>query len=639
MNTGCTTLPLSTAHATYGETGHTHTSKDWDRRNQPRDPADVLYSGSKVRIDAPLSVPTSTINWWPYPPWGQSTVSLTPSVTTTASISPSPVAVLSSSPPASTTTTSSLETTSSPSSSPAPSSTVISVTATPPATSLPSRPEVNATAHSRFNPLYLIPVFVAVGLLLGALSGLLGYRWYLRRLARKGGDSGRRWKGSFISGPPYVPMRDLSHNAGGTEESSSNPVGSPSKYTRHGARYATRAWLSSVTGTGSRRASTRSTVPPPSEDTIGAAASSHSRPTTTSRSLARSRGSTISATSPSDVENSRRDYTRNTSIRRNLLGRMQRGSDRSPRGVTRDPSRRTTQTYLSTASAYSGTHASDSLSPSAVPSSAPNTEWEPGSGFRIIVENNTTPRPPTTTTTTTATDHSSASASLSGLPGRTNAWDSGEALRQAVNTHPGERWLAWTRSWVSNPPPSGEEDRFTAVPTRRSNAHPKGAEMLLRSPPQVTSSPLQSTLTFSPRPQPQPELPAHSITTNGKKNNKRQTLPLQAPDRARAAAPQPQPQTNNAAGRGTSSASSIVPEGGGHGTPAMRYAARHTALSRVEDILAHSYSSRDLLPPDSPNAFGANMPAPASLEDIAWAAGIEHRLAVASAASASADKG
>ena len=57
----------------------------------------------------------------------------------------------------------------------------------------------------------------------------------------------------------------------------------------------------------------------------------------------------------------------------------------------------------------------------------------------------------------------------------------------------------------------------------------------------------------------------------------------------------------------------------------MRFAARHTALSRVEEILAHSYSSRDLSH-DSPNAFGAT---PGSLDDIAWAAGIEQRLAVA----------
>jgi hypothetical protein len=80
-------------------------------------------------------------------------------------------------------------------------------------------------------------------------------------------------------------------------------------------------------------------------------------------------------------------------------------------------------------------------------------------------------------------------------------------------------------------------------------------------------------------------------------------------------------------------ARSIVPEGGGHGKPAMRYAARHAALSRVEEIPAHSYGARDLVPPDSPNAFGARQ---ASLEDIAWAAGIEHRLAVAASASASA---
>jgi hypothetical protein len=57
----------------------------------------------------------------------------------------------------------------------------------------------------------------------------------------------------------------------------------------------------------------------------------------------------------------------------------------------------------------------------------------------------------------------------------------------------------------------------------------------------------------------------------------------------------------------------------------MRYAARHAALSRVEEILVHSYSGRDLAP-DSPNAFGAS---PSSLDDIAWAGGIEQRLAAA----------
>jgi len=250
---------------------------------------------------------------------------------------------------------------------------------------------------------------------------------------------------------------------------------------------------------------------------------------------------------------------------------------------------------------YSGTHSGDSFDSNPEPTSASplrdDTEWVPGSGFRIVEETISSP---------SATDHSS----LSGLPGRTTAWDNGEALRQAVDTHPGERWLAWTRSWASSPPhPGDSEDRFTVAPSRRIAQEKKDVDMLLRSPPQVTSSPLESTLTFSPK----PEYSARPATDG---NNKRD---LRGTARSRTAL--------QAAGRGTSSASSIT-LGDGHGTPAMRYAARHTALSRVEEILANSYSSRDLAP-GSPNAFGA---APASLEDIAWAAGIEQRLAMGTSA-------
>jgi hypothetical protein len=63
---------------------------------------------------------------------------------------------------------------------------------------------------------------MAVGVLLGGLFGLLSNWWYSWCLAHKGGNGGGRWKDSIISGPPYVPMRDLSHIAGGTEESPSN---------------------------------------------------------------------------------------------------------------------------------------------------------------------------------------------------------------------------------------------------------------------------------------------------------------------------------------------------------------------------------------------------------------------------------
>lgn len=594
-----TAWALNNDHVTFGKNKNIHGPRDYDGTNQPRDlqqPTHILNAENRAGIDVPLPVSSSTtsINWWPYPPWGQSTVSPTPPGTLTPSLSSS-VAVVLASPPAF--TTSPLAATPSLNLSATPSVTVFSVAAPAPATSLPSRPEVHVTTHPSFNPVYLIPVFVAVGLLLGALSGLLGYRWYLRRQARKGGNGNGTWRTTtLIPGPPYVAMHDPGHSTEGVQEASLTTIGSPSKYTRHGARA---SWLPSITRTGLRRASMRSTVPPSHEGTTSASASSHLRPLSHSPTRARSRESAIPLDSLSDEENTHHGSTRITPIRRSILGRLQR-PDRSARSVSRDPSQRTTRTYLSTASAYSGTHPGESRSPSAVPSSTPpshdtNTEWVPGSGFRIVVEEAISGPPPSTT------DQPSASS----LPGRTSAWDSGEALLQAVDTHPGERWLAWTRSWASSPP-LPNKDRFTAVPSRRSTQEKKNVEVLLRSPPQVTSSPLQSTLTFSP----QPEWPSQPAN-NGSKSKQY----LEAPVRTRPALQ---------AARGNSDASSIV-QGDGHGTPAMRYAARHGALSRVEEILAYSYSSRDLAP-NSPNAFGA---APASLGDIAWAAGIEQRLASA----------
>ncbi|KAI9507064.1 hypothetical protein F5148DRAFT_1208285, partial [Russula earlei] len=112
------------------------------------------------------------------------------------------------------------------------------------------------------------------------------------------------------------------------------------QHTRHGASHATRTWLSSLAGTSSDRTSTRSDAPTTRESTAGVTASSNSRPSSASPTLARSRGSTIS---PSDEEISRHDFTRN-------ISRLQRVPVRSARGVSRDPSRRTARTYPSSAS-------------------------------------------------------------------------------------------------------------------------------------------------------------------------------------------------------------------------------------------------------------------------------------------------
>jgi len=382
-------------------------------------------------------------------------------------------------------------------------------------------------------------------------------------------------------------------------------LGSPSKYAYHGAPHKVNTWLSSVSPASSLRASLRTAVPLSRESTAAASGPSHFSSAGSTRT--RSRGSTISPVSSSDGKASRYDFTRNASIRRAILSRLQPVPDRSKRGVLREPTRRTARTYQTLGSVYSGTHSGDSFDSNPEPTSASplrdDTEWVPGSGLRIVEESIASPLP----LSPSPTDPSP----MSGLPGQANAWDSDEALRQAVDTRPGERWLTWTRNWTSSPPPLAK-DKFTAPPSRQSTREKQDVEMLPRSPPQVTSPPLQSALTFSPEPSSPPGVPTDT------ENSKRRSLQVPVP-----VVP---------AARGASTASSIAP-GDGHGTPAMRYAARHMALSRVEEIVARSYSSGDLVP-GSPNAFGA---VPASLEEdnvIARTAGIEHRLEVAARTSA-----
>ncbi|KAH8985364.1 hypothetical protein EDB92DRAFT_1818669 [Lactarius akahatsu] len=555
----------------------------------------IHIAENKVREETPLLTPTPTptsINWWPYPPWGQSTVSATP-VASSSPFSAAAVAVVAST--VASASTIPLSATTSSATPNTPQATIISISALPPTNTLPSNPRVQAATGSHFNILYLVPVFVAVGLALGALCGLLGYRWYSRRRARKGGPSnGIRTRGregsSFVPGPPYIPMLDDTEDA----RTALPTTTSPSKYTRHGASRAGRSWLSAVARAGSRRGSTHSSSIPPSRGSTTRATPSHSRPLSGSPTGARSRGSTISPGSLSDEENVPYETIRHTSIRRGIIERLQRGIDR------RAPSRRTTQTYLSAPSAYSGTHTEDSRAPSAVPSSESprDTDWIPGSGFRIVEEAISSPIPPSTAATLSSP--TSVSALVAGLPGRSaSAWDDRAAIRQAVDAHPGERWLAWTRSWASSPPQTNaqQQDRFTAVPARRRDD--VGAA-LPRSPPQLTSGTLQSTLIFSPSLAPSGTARRHQPTD---------------------AAP--------AAVRGDSRASSIA-LGEGHGTPAMRYAARQTALARVEDILARSYSSRDLAQatasPGSPNAFGAAaVSAEEEEEDITLGAGLMSR--------------
>lgn len=605
----------------------------------------------KERAETPIITATpnpTSINWWPYPPWGQSTILSTPSgpVTpvATEAVSSSPAAavtaVASSDAPKSATSLSSLIPTPTPPRAPV-------MSTPPPLNTLPANPGVHTSTSSHFNTLYLIPILIAV-ILLSAISGLLGYRWFSRRRARKGdSDDGRVGRISpFVSGPRYIPMNyDLEAGPG----PSPTTAGSPSKYMPH-TPHSARPLLSVITGGSSRHSSTHSTPIHPSPASAPHSASSyHSRRQSEIPTRARSRRSTVSRVSPSDYGASPQvilrspentvispvsaslsdddtvpyETIRHKSIRRGILERLQRG-------ISRDPSRRTVQTYFSAGSIYSGTDHDISRAPSfIVPSSSPPprvTDWTPGSGFRLFEDVTSPSRPPAVN-----------SVSAAGFPGgqpTTSAWCDGAAIRQAVDTHPGDRWLAWTRSWASSPPP---QDRFTVGPTRRRTATTQGDEKrdivvaaLPQSPPQLTSGNLHETLTFSPS---GPTMLAA-------------VPPPRAQSRARAARLRAPP------ARVDSGASSIS-LGAGHGTPAMRYAARKSAHSRVEDILARSYNSRDLAPTPTPapapasapesaptldnpglDAFGVRAPSMVLTEeeegqDVVFAAGIVKRLTVA----------
>ncbi|KAF8258445.1 hypothetical protein EI94DRAFT_1707993 [Lactarius quietus] len=562
-------------------------------------------------LNTATPAPTTSINWWPYPPWGQSDILSTSSGTAAVSSSPAAAVTAVPSSAAPTSITSLSPTTSSPTPNPA-RATVVSNLAPPPLNTLPSNPRVHTATNSHFNMLYLIPVFIAVGLALGGLSGLLGYRWYSRRHTRKGDPNDdsrprRRISSSgFILGPPYVPytrMNSSSHDPESAPDPSPTTDGSPSKYTRHGAPSAARSLMSAVTGAGSRRSSTRSisiTIPAPQGSTTRPASPTNLHLLSESPTRPRSRGSSImSPVSLSDDDHVPYETIRHTSIRRGILERLQRG-------VSRGPSRRTVQTYFSAPSIYSGTHTELSRAPSFIisPSSSPpprdpDTDWRPDSGFRIEEDISSPPR------------------SIAGLPEQsTTAWDDGAAIRQAVDAHPGERWLAWTRSWTSSPPPS-VQDRFTAVPARLRPATQVQPDVVVaalpRSPPQLTSGTLHETLTFSPSTAPLavPRAVTTTTTTAGRRSR--------AQSRAHAA--------RRPAARVDSNAS-IIPLSEGHGTPAMR----------SRDLDGASAAS-----PDSPtgtDAFGWRPPSITSTawatteEDVPLAMGIMHRLTVAEASAA-----
>ena len=113
---------------------------------------------------------------------------------------------------------------------------LIQITALPPATTSPQAVLPKLPYHPQLNILYLVPLFIALGLVLGAITVVIILKWResRHRLLRTS---------TLLPGPPYVPPehdiedRLLVHGYPSMEQVSLFAAGTPSKFTIHGSRY------------------------------------------------------------------------------------------------------------------------------------------------------------------------------------------------------------------------------------------------------------------------------------------------------------------------------------------------------------------------------------------------------------------
>ncbi|KAI0329477.1 hypothetical protein GY45DRAFT_862615 [Cubamyces sp. BRFM 1775] len=728
----------------------------------------LLSSGAVSAASVPTAIPhlraprqdltTSTsIDWWPYPSWGAQTSTLLPTV-----VNPTPTQdPLDSSTTVEVTSTflddtistttapDPSQTQSDPSSMPTTSSssgTIIHITALPPARSSSvsrDRSSSKKGSNGGFDIVYLAPLFAILGVLAGMLCTWLAYRY----IEHRGGAGLRRREQSLEPGPRYTPPSRFRQSAGMAslappEEDLARPSQSSSRplldvSTDPEGRQGN--WIARAFSHRSRTAHSpvENVAPEVADDAPAEDDPFLDRPSATtspipSTGLGR-QGTTRTTfsqqlTSPdpygalSDEEDAAPYETlRHKSIRRGILERLRLGTLRRPlaayepgrteeedvacandspvrrpsgtrRGHKRDSSdvtvhaMRSPMRTLSTEDTPSRRPSTLSRNPSELVKSPP--------GFRLVVED------------PESGDLMSAPPSRSASPTKSP-------------TKEGASGWGWNLSWSASRSPSkksGGDDKFTALPVRRSLADKRispcsspsasriavsvttteesdagglaplsriDSSILPASPPMVTSPPLESQLFFgavSPdfgsNPSlhlrlPEPAQNKHArvaaaahaddTTSPGDKHKKLKThrspplLPFpstasSSPFRGRlkktptkkssaatasppsSARARPGPDRNVSA----DSVDSVYKEKS-RGTPAQRHEARHSALSKVDEILSRSWSDRQLVRdsfPGSPTNFGAYLPAAAARpsleklvdEEALNGVGIEQRL-------------
>ena len=166
--------------------------------------------GQSAISDAPFT----TFDWWPF---DNLETSIIPSPSLVSSDLSSLPAIITSSASSSSHTP------------PSPSPSIVDITALPPATTNAPHPRIRT--KDNLKPFSLAPLFAFAGLLFGALVGWFVFSSYNRWVARSDPVT-------IIPGPPYVPVRGADERAGSDRRQLLDDVeGSPSKHTRHGAKY------------------------------------------------------------------------------------------------------------------------------------------------------------------------------------------------------------------------------------------------------------------------------------------------------------------------------------------------------------------------------------------------------------------
>ncbi|KAI0804675.1 hypothetical protein BC629DRAFT_1198405 [Irpex lacteus] len=587
---------------------------------------------------------------------------LVAAATTTPAISPSlpatnqvvnlpsldPASASSTLPASSSTTSITLQSSSTPSSTS--SAPRITITALPPGIN-PTR-HYKQTGFRSFHPGYLAGIFAVVGAIVGFV-----FSWILLAIIRKC-TSSRRSK-PFVAGAPYsappeqAPQaQDMSMNRQLTDihVAVSRFLGVPPPESRpmlEGGGDASvgvgrqRSWLQRAF-TGHKREAARSRAdsavqdaasarellanqedtpflaPPPRGHTPSRAQSSRSgRDVHRDRSLAvRNVQSPQELEDNEELDNAPFDTLRHKSIRRDILSRIQHGSryrkghKRVDSDVNVDEMRHSEGgvSVLTTAFRESPPAEHPTSTSRPVPVSSAQSS---GPGFRIVEEDSEFE---------SAYSHTPSRPSRSNTPAKIQPTDSYTAL-------PARIWTPEKRNAAKAADPTTK--------TPRAHISRVDSAVLPASPPRVTSPPLEAQLFFGSTPAfgPAPKLefsvssegyqpqirtasPSKKVTAERKKLRTQRDPPhLPFPSSPQFSptkhlhltkkTPRPPSLTHSAE---TQASSSSASKSSSSSTPAERFARRHGALSKVEQILAASWSARELRGeecPASPNMFGA----------------------------------